>query len=70
MTIYSFLLRRKVNKILYDKYTPMLIIRDNQVDNHFSDKFVPLGHINYFINGDGRKLTNGYICCTFYTSRS
>ena len=55
------------SKKYYDKYVPMLIIRDSHVDNHFSDKFVPLCHVGYFINGDRRKLTVGYICCTFYT---
>ena len=45
----------------------MLIIRDDHVDNHFSYKFIPLCHINYFINGDERKLTAEYICRTFYT---
>jgi len=46
---------------------PMLAIRDDHVDNHFSDKFVSLCHIGYFINDDERKLTAGYIYCTFYT---
>ena len=59
--------RRKVKKILYDKYAPMLTIRDDHVDNNFSGKFVPLCHVDYFINDDGRKLTVGYICHTFYT---
>ena len=45
----------------------MLIIRDDHVGNHFSDKFVPLCQIGYFINGDRQELTTGYICCTFYT---
>ena len=56
----------EVRKILYDKYTPMLIIRDDHVDNHFSDKFVALCHVDYFINDDQRKLTTRYIDCTFY----
>jgi len=30
----------------------MLLIRDNHVDNHFSDKFVSMCHVNYFINSD------------------
>jgi len=58
--------RRKVKTKYYDKYALMLAIH---VDNHFSDKFVPLCHVDYFINGDERKLTAGYICCTFYTFR-
>ena len=45
----------------------MLTIRDNHVDNHFSDKFVHLCHVGYFINGDGRKLNVKCICRTFYT---
>jgi len=53
--------RRKVKKILYDKYVPILTIRDDYVDNHFSDKFVSICHVDYFINGDGRKLTVGYL---------
>ena len=31
----------------------MLTIRDEYIDNHFSDKFVHLCYIGYFINGDG-----------------
>ena len=34
----------------------MLTIRDDHVDNHFSDKFVTLCHVDYFINGDEQKL--------------
>jgi len=45
----------------------MLIIRDGHVNNHFSDKFVPMCYVGYFINNDKRKLTVGYICHTFYT---
>ena len=46
----------------------MLIIRDDQIDHHhFSDKFISLYHINYFINDDKRKLTAEYICYIFYT---
>ena len=45
----------------------MLTTRDDYVDNHFSDKFVSLCHVGYFIYGDGKKLTIGYICYTFYT---
>ena len=45
--------RRKVKKILYDKYVPMLTIRNDHINNHFSDKFIPLYHISYFINDDG-----------------
>ena len=45
----------------------MLAIRDGHVDNHFSEKFIHLCHVDYFINGDGQKLTTGYICHTFYT---
>ena len=44
----------------------MLVIIDGHVNHNFSDKFVPLCHINYFINGDERKLMVGYICHTFY----
>ena len=59
--------RRKVKKILYDKYVPMLAIRDDYVHHHFSDKFFPLCHIDYSINSDGWKLTVEYIYSTFYT---
>ena len=45
----------------------MLTIRDDHVGNHFNDKFIPLCHVGYFINGYERKLTVGYICFTFYT---
>jgi len=48
----------------------MLAIRDDHNNNYFNDKFVHLCHINYFINGDGRKLTTEYICDTFYTLRT
>ena len=34
--------RQKIKKILYEKYIPMLTIRDDQIDNHFNDKFAPL----------------------------
>ena len=47
----------------------MLTIRNDHIDNHFSDKFVSLWHLDYFINGDGQKLTAEYICRTFYTLR-
>ena len=50
-----------------DKYVPMLTIRDDNVNNNFSDKFLPLSHVDYSINSDGRKLIAGYICRTFYT---
>ena len=45
----------------------MLAIGDGLVDNHFSDKFVHLCHVSYFINGNRQKLTTEYICCTFCT---
>jgi len=45
--------KRKVKKILYDKYVSMLAIRDDHVGHHFNDKFVSLSHVDYFINGDG-----------------
>jgi len=48
----------------------MLTIRDDHVDNHFSDKFVSLCHVGYFINDDRRKLTVGYICCIFILSET
>ena len=48
--------KRKVKKILYDKYVPMLAIRDCHVDNHFSDTFVPLYHVDYFVNGTVNKI--------------
>ena len=35
------------------KYISMPAIRDDYVDNHFTNKFIPLCHIDYFINGDG-----------------
>ena len=45
----------------------MLAIRDNHVGHHMNDKFVPLCHVDYFINSHGHKLTVKYICRTFYT---
>jgi len=58
--------KMKSKKILYDKYAP-IAIRDDHVDNHFIDKFLSMCHVGYFINGDGWKLTAGYIWGTFYT---
>ena len=52
-------------KILYNKYVPMMTIRFGHVDNHFSDKFIPLCHVDYFINADRQKLMVVYICHTF-----
>ena len=46
--------RQKVKKILYDKYVPILTIRVGHIGNHFSEKFVSLCHVGYFINDDGR----------------
>ena len=43
----------------------MLTTRDDHVDDHFSDKFVPMCHVDYFINSDGWKLMARYICCIF-----
>ena len=45
----------------------MLAIGDYHIDNYFSDKFVPMCHVDYFINGDEQKLTIGYICRIFYS---
>jgi len=45
---------KKLKKKYYDKYALMLAIH---VDNHLSDKFVPMCHVGYFINGDRQKLT-------------
>jgi len=42
----------------------------DHINNYFSDKFVFLCHIDYFINNDEQKLTIKYIYCTFYTSRT
>ena len=50
-----------------DKYVSILTIGDDHVNNHLSDKFVPLCYVSYFINSDRRKLTARYICRTFYT---
>lgn len=38
----------------------MLRIRNDQVGNHFSEKFISLCHVDYFINGVGQKLTVRY----------
>ena len=38
------------------------------VDNHFSDKFVLLYHVDDFINGDRQKLTTGYNLSGTYLS--
>jgi len=43
-TFVSGVRRRKVNKILYDKYIPMLTIKDDHVDNHFSDNVYTFGN--------------------------
>ena len=43
----------------------MLTIRDVHVDNHFSDKFDPLCHVGYFINGNKHKLMDKYIVALF-----
>ena len=59
--------RSKVKKMLHDKYVHMLAIKDHHINNLFSDKFIHLCHVDYFINGDGYKLTVKYICRTFYT---
>ena len=56
-----------MKKILFDKCTLMLTIRDGHDDNHLSNKFVTLYHVSYFINDDGWKLMIRYICRTFYT---
>ena len=56
----------KKSKKYYDKYASMLAIH---IGNDFTDKFVLPYHVGYFINGDKRKLTVGYICRTFYTFR-
>ena len=48
----------------------MPTIKNDYVDNYFSDKFVHLCHVNYFINCDERKLTTGYIYYNFYTFRN
>ena len=45
----------------------MLTIRDDHVDNRFSEKFIPLCHVSYFIYDDRRKLTTKYIYHTIYT---
>ena len=50
--------RWKVKKILYDKYILMLTIRNNQVDNYFSDKFISLCHVDYFTNDDRWKVNS------------
>ena len=66
-TFISKVERRKVKKILYNKYVNMLTIRDDHVDNRFSEKFIPLCHVSYFIYDDRRKLTTKYIYHTIYT---
>ena len=40
----------------------MLTIRDDHVGNYFNNKFIPLYHVGYFINGDRRKLIAEYVC--------
>ena len=45
----------------------MLTIKDDHLDKYFSNKFVPLCYVSYFINGNQRKLMTEYICRTFYT---
>jgi len=41
----------------------------SHVDNHFCDIFVPLCHINSFINGNRQKLTDEWICRTYFHFR-
>ena len=38
----------KSKKILYEKNAHVLTIKNGYVDNHFSDKFIPLFHVDYF----------------------
>ena len=45
----------------------MLTIQYGHVGNYFSDKFVFICHVDYFINGDEQNLITGYIYRTFYT---
>ena len=42
--------KMKSKKILYDKYVLMLSIRDDHIKHHFSEKFVSLCQVEYFIN--------------------
>lgn len=48
----------------------MLRIRNDQVGNHFSEKFISLCRVDYFINGVGQKLTVGYKFCLLDTCLS
>ena len=48
----------------------MLTIRDDHVDNYFTDKFVHLCHVSYFINGDGRKLRSDIFVVLFTLSET
>lgn len=45
-------------------------IKDGHVGNHFCNIFIPLCHVGFFINCNGRKLMDRWICRTFYTSLS
>ena len=51
-----FYKRQNIKKILYDKDVPTLAIRDRHNNNHFTNKFVFLCHVNYFINDDSQRL--------------
>jgi len=42
---------------------------NNHADNNFCDIFVSMCHVSSFINGDGRKWTNRWICHIFFHFR-
>ena len=44
----------------------MLVIRDDHVDNHFSDKFVPICHVGYFFNGNRQVNSRIYLLHFFH----
>ena len=43
---------KRSKKILYDKYVLILTIRYGHVDNHFTNKFILICQIGYFMNDD------------------
>lgn len=46
---YSHVGRSKSNKMLHDKYVSTLAIKYGHVGNLFSDKFIPLCHVDNFL---------------------
>ena len=39
----------------------MLVTRDDHVNNYFTDKFVPMCYVSYFINGNEQKSSDIFV---------